>query len=1208
MKRIIGLLMLPLAMATFIAQAQTYSRTDIVQYHDDLDDWVIGQPKSSTNFDTGLVESRTDYDADTGLPTKSYAFGRTIRSMSYNADGTLATLKDGNENTTVFSGWKRGIPQTIRFPSTPEAPTGATVSAVVDDNGWIESVADENGFVIGYDYDGMGRLKTIDYPAGDTPDWPNTTIDFSPYTQGAEYGIPAGHWKQSLTTGNAKKVVYFDALWRPLVEETYDAGNAAATRSVTAKRYDIGGRLAFQSYPRVSLGSYADSGLTGVVTTYDALDRLKTTQQFSEIGTLTTTTNYLDGRKISVTNPRNKTTTTVYKAYDQPSADWPLAITHPEAAFTDIVRDVFGKPTSITRRNATASVSSTRQYAYNSQQMLCQTTEPETGVTAMQYDDAGNLLWSAAGLPAPPGGPCTYASTDTAVAESRADRSYDGRNRLATLSFPDHNGDQQWTYAKDGLPAQVTTLNENGTSSVVNTYSYNRRRLLVGETQQQTGMPVWSLGYGYSPQAALSTLTYPSGLSLAYAPNALGQATRAGSFATGVSYYPNGAIAGFTYGNGIVHTMVQNDRQLPERSTDSGVLDDSYDYDQNGNVAAISDGLPGNGGDRSMTYDDLDRLETADAPIMFGGTAAYAYDALDNLTRVQFPGRDHFYCYDQTWRLTNVKTGSCSGTTVIGLGYDPRGNLANKNGVSFQFDRSNRLRNVPGKESYRYDAHGRRVSATSPTLGAIYSFYGQDGVLRYQRDERKAEAYDYITLNGSLVARVTDEAVIVGTPIITAPDSSSDGNYTVQWTPVTLATLYELQERVDGGAWQATYSGSGTSRAMSGKSAGNYAYQVRACRDAVCGSFSPPKTVAVNAPPATAPSLTAPASAPNGDYTLNWSAVPGAESYILEESSGGTWSIAYDGTLFSRVYDGKPAGTYSYRVKGCNPNGCGAYSATKTVQAFYAPSAPTINVPATSNNGSYTVSWSSVPGAAVYKLEERVGSGAWTALPDSTAASKAFSGKADGSYSYRVRACNDAGCSAYSAIDTITVLTPPTAVSTITTPSISATGTYTVTWTAVAKATSYTLQRSTNGGAWSNVYTGATRSFPVSSQGQGSYAYRVQGCNTAGCGGWSDTKTTVVQFVPAAPTSLGGFVEKEMLPGGPKCAIYLNWGSSAGADRYVLKDQSATLYDGPNRNYQKLNVACAAYQTWVQACNAAGCSAWFGPYNVPTQVVGGGGA
>ena len=48
-------------------------------------------------------------------------------------------------------------------------------------------------------------------------------------------------------------------------------------------------------------------------------------------------------------------------------------------------------------------------------------------------------------------------------------------------------------------------------------------------------------------------------------------------------------------------------------------------------------------------------------------TAIYGYDVLDNLTRVtvgasaQQPARDHYYCYNAAWQLTNLKTGSCSG-------------------------------------------------------------------------------------------------------------------------------------------------------------------------------------------------------------------------------------------------------------------------------------------------------------------------------------------------------------------------------------------------------------------------------------------------------------------------------------------------------------------------------------------------------------------
>ena len=228
------------------------------------------------------------------------------------------------------------------------------------------------------------------------------------------------------------------------------------------------------------------------------------------------------------------------------------------------------------------------------------------------------------------------------------------------------------------------------------------------------------------------------------------------TLASDIAYHPNGALRQFTYGNGIVHTMTQNARGLPERSLDADgsakVLDDTYDYDLNGNVAAITDGATGQHGNRTMTYDGLDRLTDVDSP-MYGSTGtSYAYDVLDNLTHLVAPGRDHWYCYTGN-QLTNVKTGGCGGTSEIGLGYDPQGNLDNKNGTLYAFDYGNRLRQA-GPESYRYDAYGRRTRSSS-SAGLLYTLYDQHGQLRWIRDERRGERRQYIYLQGSLLAEHT---------------------------------------------------------------------------------------------------------------------------------------------------------------------------------------------------------------------------------------------------------------------------------------------------------------------------------------------------------------------------------------------------------------------------------------------------------------------
>jgi RHS repeat-associated protein len=194
-------------------------------------------------------------------------------------------------------------------------------------------------------------------------------------------------------------------------------------------------------------------------------------------------------------------------------------------------------------------------------------------------------------------------------------------------------------------------------------------------------------------------------------------------------------------------------------------------------VAAISDGVAGFRGDRDMVYDALDRLTDVVSP-MYGTIGAhYSYDVLDNLTSVTAPSTaadgTHAYCYDAYWRLTNVKAGTCSGGTVIGLGYDVQGNLVNKSGVTYAFDYGNRLR-AGGPETYRYDAQGRRVRSNS-SAGLIYSLYTQSGQLLFQRDERNNKRRQYIYLNGSLVAE-HDRPLVGSTVTVTYQHTDALGS------------------------------------------------------------------------------------------------------------------------------------------------------------------------------------------------------------------------------------------------------------------------------------------------------------------------------------------------------------------------------------------------------------------------------------------------
>ncbi|UHQ23252.1 Ig-like domain-containing protein [Lysobacter sp. 5GHs7-4] len=402
--------------------------------------------------------------------------------------------------------------------------------------------------------------------------------------------------------------------------------------------------------------------------------------------------------------------------------------------------------------------------AYGADQRLCKIIEPETGATVMRYDSAGNLMWSASGLNLPSTTSCDYAAAH--ASGRRSDRLYDARNRVTDLSFPDGNGNQHWGYTPDGLPHQLRTWNDAGTTVVDTVYAYNKRRLLAKESLLRPYE--WAIGYGYDQNGSLAAQTYPTGLALTYAPNALGQATQvgtapnsttSGTYASGVGYYPNGAIKQFTYGNGIVHTMLQNARQLPQTTQDGSVLGFTNLYDENGNTTLIDDLVQGQNFKRYLSYDGLDRL-TAAGSAMFGGTTHYinyTYDALDNIRTVSHPGvREHTYWYDASNRLTNVQA-TAGGATVIGLGYDVQGNQTNKNGQEYNFDYGNRLRRVTGKERYRYDSLGRRSDVLYED-GSVHVFqYSQAGLPLFSSKVSAAAVqttHENIYLAGSLIATV----------------------------------------------------------------------------------------------------------------------------------------------------------------------------------------------------------------------------------------------------------------------------------------------------------------------------------------------------------------------------------------------------------------------------------------------------------------------
>jgi len=72
----------------------------------------------------------------------------------------------------------------------------------------------------------------------------------------------------------------------------------------------------------------------------------------------------------------------------------------------------------------------------------------------------------------------------------------------------------------------------------------------------------------------------------------------------------------------------------------------------------------------------------------------------------------------------------------------------------------------------------------------------------------------------------------------------------------------------------------------------------------------------------------------DGDYTVSWSAPPGAAGYLLQEDDSPAFpapTAAYSGTAASTLLTGRPPGTHYYRVRAHNSAGASPWSNTRPV-------------------------------------------------------------------------------------------------------------------------------------------------------------------------------------------------------------------------------------------------------------------------------------
>jgi hypothetical protein len=158
----------------------------------------------------------------------------------------------------------------------------------------------------------------------------------------------------------------------------------------------------------------------------------------------------------------------------------------------------------------------------------------------------------------------------------------------------------------------------------------------------------------------------------------------------------------------------------------------------------------------------------------------------------------------------------------------------------------------------------------------------------------------------------------------------------------------------------------------------------------------------------------------------------------------------------------------------------------------------------------------------LYQLERSIDGGSFFYISMDTTTSRTHTYPSAATLKFRVRGCNAyGGCGTYSAEQTMVVSAapppPPPAFGTPTLTASSQTGVgaaFSVSWTAVAGATQYVLERKNGSGAYAVIYSGGGTTpsqTMVFYSATNTLKHRVKACDTNNnCGSYSNEATTQV--------------------------------------------------------------------------------------------------
>lgn len=287
-----------------------------------------------------------------------------------------------------------------------------------------------------------------------------------------------------------------------------------------------------------------------------------------------------------------------------------------------------------------------------------------------------------------------------------------------------------------------------------------------------------------------------------------------------------------------------------------------------------------------------------------------------------------------------------------------------------------------------------------------------DGVYQFRASACNANGCSSpTTTNAVTIAHIPPAPGSISVP------GNSTGAVAVSWPATTYATSYQVDHSTNGN-WANVWSGTSTSTTVNEGTSGNWSYRVRACNANGCGGYATSGAVNVILPPGT-PTISGGGNNNTGAYTISWTAMSGAVSYNLIESAngGGIQQVQFNSST-SWSTSGKGNGNYSYQVQACSTLSCSPFSNATTVTVSLVPSAPAAPTFTTTYHGPtkpvVLVKWTAQSSATRYELMENN-----TLVYNGSALSYSSLQQPGVTLTYKVRACNAVGCSAYSPSNSV---------------------------------------------------------------------------------------------------------------------------------------------------------------------------------------------